>query len=295
MNHQAKKLQQFVDQDFLERKKATRTKVICVSSGKGGVGKSTISANLAYYLASTGRKTILLDADIGLANLNIIFSTKHDKTILHFLQGKEELQNIVLSVYPHLDLLLGSSGEEILQYSYEYIAQRFLDETAFLDNYDYMIIDTGAGIGQYVKPFLSSCDIPIIMLTPEPSSVTDAYTVAKSIDDGEKSIYFLFNHTQNTQETQQIFEHLLQMDKEKNGQSILQFLGNIHFDKNIPESVKNKELFLRKNPSSTGGQDIAKIGQILLQMEQKLHNINQNYESSSVKDFFSKIVTRLNF
>ena len=294
MNHQAKKLQQFVEQDFLERKKATRTKVICISSGKGGVGKSTISANLAYYLASMGHKTILLDADIGLANLNIIFNTKYDKTILHFLQGKEDLASMVLGIYPNLDLLLGSSGEEILQYSYGYIAQRFLDETEFLDNYDYMIIDTGAGIGQYVKPFLGSCDIPIIMLTPEPSSVTDAYTVAKSIDNGEKPIYFLFNHIQNTREAHQIFEHLVQIDKEKNGESILQFLGDIHFDKNIPESIKNKELFLRSNANSIGEKDIHKIGQILLQMEQKLHNVTQKYESGSVKDFFSKIVNRLN-
>lgn len=289
MKHQAKKLQEIANKRF--DKTNSNIKFICISSGKGGVGKSTITANLGYYLSTRNFKTVVLDADIGLANLDIIFNKRFDKNILSLLKGEASLSNIITPIEKNLDLIPGDNGEEILKYSDEFIADRFLSEVAMLNEYDFMIIDTGAGIGQYVKPFLISCDIPIIVLTPEPSSITDAYAMIKSIANEHKEIFLLINKVESQSEANNIFNNILKVATnhiphlEK-----ISLIGHIRDDDKIYKSIRERALFAKNHPKSQGSVDLFLVGKALLKtMEQNLIDNDRD----RVHNFFSNVASRL--
>jgi len=275
MRHQASRLQEISETRHQNKKTNSNIKIICISSGKGGVGKSTITANLGYFLASKGFKTIVFDADIGFANLDIIFNKTFDKNILHLLKGESSFKEIITHIEPNLDLIPGDNSEEILKYSDGFIADRFLDEVVMLDKYDFMIIDTGAGIGQHVKPFLIACDIPIIVLTLEPSSITDAYAMIKSISKEHSKIYLLINKTTNKAEANIVFEDISKVVSEYISSSIkLELIGYIRDDKHIYESIRRRVLFANNSPKCIGSIDLLTVTDKILEvMEQNLINM----------------------
>jgi flagellar biosynthesis protein FlhG len=120
MENQANKLQELVSTSSAKESK-THTKFIAITSGKGGVGKSTVSANMANVLANNGYKVALFDADIGLANLDVILNVRIDKNILHVLKGECSLEDIIINVKKNLILIPGESGDEILKYSEQFL------------------------------------------------------------------------------------------------------------------------------------------------------------------------------
>lgn len=126
-------------------------KIIAITSGKGGVGKSTISANLAYTLWDMGYKVGIFDADIGLANLDVIFGVKATQNLLDVLQGRATLNDIIVPLESGLSLIPGYTGEEILAYDENVVANLQSD---ILDDLDFLLIDTGAGIAKMCKDFL---------------------------------------------------------------------------------------------------------------------------------------------
>ncbi len=258
MEHQAKKLEQLVKQN--EGKTSKKTRFVAVTSGKGGVGKSTISSNLAYYLAQNGLNVGIFDADIGLANLDVMFNVKIKKNILHVLRGEANVSEILVPITRNLILIPGESGDEILKYSNQTLFEQFMQEAQVLDKLDIMLIDTGAGIGEHIRMFLEAADDIVVVTVPDPAAITDAYATIKSIATFREDIGMVLNMVKNQKEAANIFAKIKKVADANIGEHLrLQLLGKIENDSKVASSIKQRELFVKLYPNATPTKDIAKI------------------------------------
>lgn len=158
-----------------------KTKIIAVASGKGGVGKSTVSVNLAISIARTGLKVLIFDGDLGLANVNVLLGIIPKYNLYHVVKGHKSLKDIVISTPEGVDIIAGASGYSQLANLNETQRNNLIKGFAELDRYDVMIIDTGAGISANVIGLVMPADEVIVVTTPEPTSITDSYGLIKSI------------------------------------------------------------------------------------------------------------------
>lgn len=255
---QAKKLEELVASSA--QKKSKKTRFIAITSGKGGVGKSTISSNLAYVLSQNGLNVGIFDADIGLANLDVMFNVKIKKNILHVLKGEATVSDILIPVTRNLILIPGESGDEILKYSDKALFERFMSEAEVLDKLDVMIIDTGAGIGEHIKMFVDVADDVFVVTVPDPAAITDAYATIKSISTFRNDVSIIMNQVRNEKEAIAIYEKIKKVALANIGSQLnLKYIGKINSDVKVSTSVKQRELFCASYPSSLPTRDILTI------------------------------------
>ncbi|MEO1938527.1 MAG: P-loop NTPase, partial [Sulfurimonas sp.] len=244
MDHQAKKLEELVASNENTPKKSKKTRFVAITSGKGGVGKSTISSNLAYTLAQKGLNVGIFDADIGLANLDVMFNVKIKKNILHVLKGEATVKDILIPITRNLILIPGESGDEILKYSDMALFERFMQEAQVLDKLDIMIIDTGAGIGEHIQMFLNAADDVVVVTVPDPAAITDAYATIKTIATLRDDIGMIMNQVKNEREAVAVFEKIKKVaDANIGGGLDLKLLGKINSDVKVANSIKQRALF----------------------------------------------------
>ncbi len=258
MGHQAEKLEELVASN--SAKKSKKTRFIAITSGKGGVGKSTISSNLAYSLAQNGLNVGIFDADIGLANLDIMFNVKIKKNILHVLKGEATVSEILIPITRNLILIPGESGDEILKYADMALFKRFMEEAKVLDKLDVMIIDTGAGIGEHIQMFLKAADDVVVVTVPDPAAITDAYATIKTISTLRDDVGMIMNQVKSEKEANSVFEKIQKVAKANIGGNLkLELLGKLDSDTKVSSSIKQRALFSVVYPSSQAAKDILKI------------------------------------
>ncbi|NOR57151.1 MAG: P-loop NTPase [Sulfurimonas sp.] len=258
IGHQAEKLEELVASN--SQKKSKKTRFVAITSGKGGVGKSTISSNLAYVLSQNGLNVGIFDADIGLANLDVMFNVKIKKNILHVLKGEATVSDILIPITRNLILIPGESGDEILKYSDAALFKRFMEEAQVLDKLDVMIIDTGAGIGEHIQMFLNAADDVIVVTVPDPAAITDAYATIKTVATLRNDIGLIMNQVKNEKEAEAVFEKIRKVALANIGEKLdLHLIGKINSDVKVSSSVKRRALFSVSHPNSQPHNDITAI------------------------------------
>ena len=285
--NQASKLEQLLNGE----KKLHSTKFIAVTSGKGGVGKSTISANLGYALSRMGYKIGVFDADIGLSNLDLIFGVKTQKNILHVLRGEANFDDIICPIDKNLFLIPGENGEEILKYADKFnILDNFANESVVFEAFDYVIVDTGAGIGGTMQAFLNASDHIIVVTTPDPSAITDAYTTIKINSRTKDEILVIINMATRHQEALNIFNKIQRVAANNIPNLKLFFLGNFLINNSVRNSTKYRELVMKTEPYNAFSLDMESIAkQLILKVE---HNMLDT-PKANFNSFLKRILSYL--
>jgi len=258
-------------------------RAITITSGKGGVGKTNVSLNLALYLSQRGYKTCLFDADFGLANINILLGLqpKHDlKDVI--LNGKK-IQDIILKIDDHMDILPGSSGiEEMANLNADRI-EILSQELSEMPGYDFLIFDTSAGISNNVISLCLATPEVVLLITPEPTSLTDAFALLKVLTlngfKGEAKV--VLNQCKNADVANLVYKKF-QSAVLKYLALDVQALGIIYPDANVAEAVKQQRPFLRLYPDTTASKCIKKIG------ERLLSNTTDHLEYSDIVSFWNR-------
>ncbi len=286
MKTQADKLQRIVEGEVGAT--PIKTKIIAITSGKGGVGKSTFAANMANLLVKQGYRVGVFDADIGLANLDIIFNVKASKNLLNVLKGECSLPEVVIEVKKNLLLIPGESGDEIFDFHNQVILDRFMEEASFLDSLDYLIIDTGAGIGHHTQLFLQEADEVIIITTPDPSAITDAYATIKVTSQRNRHISLILNHVTDKKEGNLIFNKIKSVASENLNPNLeLYYLGALTQDETISKSSKYRLLFTEEYPNSVVTYQLNEIIQNLV------YKLEHKVLASLTRKSFAVFVRRL--
>jgi len=246
-------------------KRVIPPRVISVTSGKGGVGKSSVVANLAMTLAEKGERVLLLDGDFGLANLDIMFDLKARGTIHDVLSGERAPRDILARVAPNVDIIPASSGVmEMTQLGDEKKSQ-LLDILQSLENaYDVLLIDTGAGINDDVTWLNSSAGEVIVVATPEPTSVADAYALMKVLHQKHKlkEFQFLVNQARSEAEALRVYQQITNVaDRFLNVK--IDYLGHVLWDELCTYAVRQRKPIVSAYPSSNAAKNFSKLADTL--------------------------------
>lgn len=268
------------------------TRVVAVSSGKGGTGKSTLALNLSIALASRGKKVVLLDADMGLANIDIMLGIVPQYNLYHLIQGKKSLREILLSHPAGIDIIPGGSGiTELANLSREQL-KRILIEIGTLDGeYDFMIIDTGAGISDSVLYFLLASDDVLVVTTPEPTSITDAYGIVKGLSQNnfKGHLFLVVNRVTDSREGILVAEKFrLVCSKFLNLD--IKVLGSVINEPMMQEAIKRQTSFISAFPQSIAAKNIYEISDRLASKEAG-SDIGKADKNGGIKNFFKKLIS----
>jgi flagellar biosynthesis protein FlhG len=228
-------------------------RVLSVSSGKGGVGKTNFVANLAYALSKRGKKVLVVDADLGLNNIDILLGLSPQKHIGHVLSGEVNVEDIILQGPADIHVMPAGDGlQELTQLQPEkkMVLMDELDRVS--QGYDFLIFDTGAGISTNVTFFCSAAHETILIATTEPTSLTDVYALIKTLHNkhAQKHFRVIINSVSSEREAQGVYRNLTAVtDRFLSGVS-LEYLGHILQDPNVPKAVRQQKAFLELYPFS---------------------------------------------
>jgi flagellar biosynthesis protein FlhG len=225
-------------------------RVITITSGKGGVGKSNIAANLSICLAASGRDVVLIDADLGLANLDVILNLKARHTLADVLDGRGRLEQIVQAGPGGIQVICGASGLTQMTELGEFQRQRIIQELSGLETQaDFIVIDTGAGISRDVLAFCECSDHTVVITTPDPTSITDAYAMIKQIvlAPNPPRISLLVNMVESRTEAKKVFQRL-SVAANKFLKVALYDAGYVLTDDYVSQAVRHREPFVLLHP-----------------------------------------------
>ena len=273
------------------RKKLGLPKVIAVTSGKGGTGKSNFVINTAIALAQKGLKVYVLDADLGTANVDVLLGISAKYTLNHLInQTKKDIMDIVIEGPQGIKIVPGGSGLQSLTELPEKDLNNLISKLNVLEEHaDVILIDTGAGISRNVVNFVMAADEVVVVITPEPHSITDAYAMIKVLSEKklQSPVKLVFNLVESQAEAKEVAAKILEV--------IARFLeikpeplGYILKDENVVKSIKNCRPFILNAPTTPASKCIIAIAQKLNPLKEEDEK-PVPVEYVERKGFFSKL------
>lgn len=264
-----------------------RARIITVTSGKGGVGKTSVTVNLAIALSRLGLRVAILDVDFGLANIDLLLGITPKYTLLDLIREEKSIFEVLTDGPNNIKFLSGGSGvEELISLDRKKL-RKFLSNIALLDRlYDIILIDTGAGLSQNVMSFIMAADEIILVTTPEPTSITDAYALVKMVSrrDRRKIIRVLVNKAETAREAENIAKKLMVVS-EKFLSLKLNKLGYILYDDTIVKSIKQQKPVCLSYPRSQAARSIFELADILVNNDRNMAEIQ------GAKGFMQKVLS----
>lgn len=245
-------------------------RVITITSGKGGVGKSNMAVNLAHWFRKMGQRVIILDADFGLANVEVMFGTVPEYNLSDLIFGGKSIREIITKGPMDIGFISGGSGIIGLNnLSKEQITYLIHSLSLLNDLCDVLIIDTGAGISDAVLEFVLASPEVIVVTTPEPSSLTDSYSLLKALYRSPKfirngtNIHLVANKITSEAEGLAVYEKMNSVvDKFLDGK--LHYLGMIPSDPLLEKAVRNQKIVSQSSPGARATKAFEVIAQNLL-------------------------------
>ena len=252
------------------------TTSIAILSGKGGVGKSNLALNISAALNQKKQNILLMDCDIGLANLDVLLGIAPEHNIQDIILGKKNAAEVCLTIQKTgdktFDLLPGHSGLANLTEMEAGIQKSMQNNiNAVAKNYDFLTLDLGAGIAQTVLAFGAMSDLRILVITPEPTSLTDSYALIKvlSAQYGHQSYHVIVNQTETQAEGKQTFQRLAAAC-ERFLQITINYLGEVRYDANVIKAVRQQKPFINLLPASVASKDCIDIAEKILDLKKAL-------------------------
>jgi flagellar biosynthesis protein FlhG len=244
----------------MEKGKAEKnTRIVAITSGKGGVGKTNIVANLGFALGKSGKRVLILDADLGLGNLDVLLGITPQFNLSHVISGEKKIGDILVEGPGKVTILPASSGvQELTQLTHDQRFKVISELERLLDGFDILLIDTAAGISTNVLYFSISAQEIMVVVTPEPTSITDAYALMKilSVKYAEKNFKLLVNAAASTEEADEVFRQLNLVANRFLDISI-EYFGHILMDDNIKRGVRKQKVVMEMAPMAKASRTFA--------------------------------------
>jgi ATPases involved in chromosome partitioning len=265
----------------------TQTRVITVTSGKGGVGKTNVTVNLGVSLSHLGYRVIIIDVDFGLANIDLVFGITPTYTLADVINNSKNIQEVLTEGPAGIKFISGGSGVEDLVNLDSSKLENFIKNISLLDSLcDIILIDTGAGLSESVMSFVMASDEVLVVATPEPTSITDAYALVKMLAnrDKTKKVSILINRAENEKEAKEVLNKLCTVSKRFLGLEVIQ-LGYVQRDDAVIKAVKLQNPFILSFPESKASATMINVAKNI---------ISKNEESNEAIDAgIKKFVNRL--
>ncbi|KOP67653.1 cobyrinic acid a,c-diamide synthase [Bacillus sp. FJAT-18019] len=242
--------------------KSNRTaKIITVSSGKGGVGKSNFTLNFALTMQAMGKKVLVFDADIGMANIDVLMGVSSQYSLYHLLRGEKKIEDVIQYGPNKLPFIAGGSGLADMMSLSEAEMDYFITEIERIaSEMDYIIFDTGAGLSKENMKFIVSADQCLVVTTPEPTSITDAYALIKVVHGMDNQVPFslVVNRAGDEQEAREAANKII-LTAQRFLDLDIQLLGSIADDTHVVQAVKRQVPFTAAYPRCNASSDIRRI------------------------------------
>lgn len=250
---------------------ARRPRVISVTSGKGGVGKTSVVANLSVTLGARGKRVLVLDGDFGLANLDIMFDLKANGTIHDVIEGRKRLKEIIVEAAPNVDVIPSTSGimgSGALADHEKSALLQLLEEVE--TRYDVLMIDTGAGISDDVTWLNSSAGEVIVVATPEPTSIADAYALMKVLSQRHKvkDFQLLVNQARSDSEGLRVFQQITGVTDKFLNVSV-DYLGAILWDDHWTHAIRQRKPVVNCFPTSKTAKNFTRLADDMFRNQEK--------------------------
>lgn len=261
--------------------------IAAVASGKGGTGKTSFCINLAIALSMLGKSTMIIDVDFGLSNVDVMLDAHPKHHIGEVLQGRVTLSEAVCKGHGGIWYVSGGSGAEELMHIQRDMIEGLQQQMSELDaELDFILLDCSAGVNETMLRLVSSADECLLLLTPEPTAITDAFVLLKSLAarQDRPSVCFVMNRAENPMEAMTMSRYFKNIVQKYLGFEVF-FLGYVAFDKSVVSSIKKQIPLMIGYPGSPAAKDILRIaGQYA--------NVEPQRTSGGLPGFFEKMAMR---